>query len=194
MPNLTSPDFCTPWETYASRRDGGRWNIEKLVLWNPYVHIYTDQIPVYPCLTLSFSRMTYRRDYLDVDLSLRFEPITHQEYIQNIYTYIYIHAHGFPLFSTVLSSVYQRAHRSSLRSRFFIGIPGTKKKYSPARLKSHPVIWERASFSSVHFPFTTRFPRTQIKLHHAPINLDTGNSSIWYCFFARGGVINRADF
>lgn len=194
MPNLTSPDFCTPWETYASRRDGGRWNIEKLVLWNPYVHIYTDQIPVYPCLTLSFSRMTYRRDYLDVDLSLRFEPITHQEYIQNIYTYIYIHAHGFPLFSTVLSSVYQRAHRSSLRSRFFIGIPGTKKKYSPARLKSHPVIWERASFSSVHFPFTTRFPRTRIKLHHAPINLDTGNSSIWYCFFARGGVINRADF
>lgn len=110
------------------------------------------------------------------------------------YIYIYIHAHGFPLFSTVLSSVYQRAHRSSLRSRFFIGIPGTKKKYSPARLKSHPVIWERASFSSVHFPFTTRFPRTQIKLHHAPINLDTGNSSIWYCFFARGGVINRADF
>lgn len=89
MPNLTSPDFCTPWETHASRRDGGRWNIEKLVLWNPYVHIYTDQIPVYPCLTLSFSRMTYRRDYLDVDLSLRFEPITHQEYIQNIYTYIY---------------------------------------------------------------------------------------------------------
>lgn len=77
----------------------------------------------FPCV--SFSRMTYRRDYLDVDLSLRFEPITHQEYIYK--KYIYIYTHGFSLFSSVLSSVYQRAHRSSLRSRFFIGIPGTKK-------------------------------------------------------------------
>lgn len=172
MPNLTSPDFCTPWETHASRRDGGRWNIEKLVLWNPYVHIYTDQIPVYPCLTLSFSRMTYRRDYLDVDLSLRFEPITHQEYIQNIYTYIYIHAHGFPLFSTVLSSVYQRAHRSSLRSRFFIGIPGTKKKNIVRR------DW-KAIPSSGNEPLSLLSTSLSQLVFHAPGSSCITRQSIW---------------
>lgn len=203
MPNLTSPDFCTPWETYASRRDGGRWNIEKLVLWNPYVHIYTDQIPVYPCLTLSFSRMTYRRDYLDVDLSLRFEPITHQEYIyrntiyiqiyiQNIYTYIYTRTRIPPFLHRSLLRVSASAS-IIVALAIFHRDSRDKKKYSPARLKSHPVIWERASFSSVHFPFTTRFPRTRIKLHHAPINLDTGNSSIWYCFFVRGGGGNQSS-
>lgn len=123
----------------------------------------------FPCV--SFSRMTYRRDYLDVDLSLRFEPITHQEYIyiKNIYTHT--DSPFSPLFSSPCIS--ERIDHRCARD-FSSGFPG-QKKYSPARLKSHPVIWERASFSSVHFPFTTRFPRSRIKLHHAPINLDTGN-------------------
>lgn len=125
----------------------------------------------FPCV--SFSRMTYRRDYLDVDLSLRFEPITHQEYIyiKNIYTYTHTDSPFSPLFSSPCIS--ERIDHRCARD-FSSGFPG-QKKYSPARLKSHPVIWERASFSSVHFPFTTRFPRSRIKLHHAPINLDTGN-------------------
>lgn len=124
----------------------------------------------FPCV--SFSRMTYRRDYLDVDLSLRFEPITHQEYIY--IKYIHIHTRILPF---LLCSLLRVSASASIivALAIFHRDSRDKKKYSPARLKSHPVIWERASFSSVHFPFTTRFPRSRIKLHHAPINLDTGN-------------------
>lgn len=157
MPNLTSPDFCCPHPT-RNPEIGGDGKARQM---EPSCTCVYVQIPVDPCLTrayTSFSRhMTYRRDYLDVDLSLRFDPITHREYI-----YIYIP------FSPPCVSIDHRCARD-FSSRF----PGQKKIYSTARLKSHPVIWERASFSSVHLPFTTRFPR--INLHHAPINLDTRN-------------------
>lgn len=110
MPNLTSPDFCCPHPT-RNPEIGGDGKARQM---EPSCTCVYVQIPVDPCLTrayTSFSRhMTYRRDYLDVDLSLRFDPITHRVYI-----YIY------PFLSSMC------IHRSSLRSRFFIEIPGTKK-------------------------------------------------------------------
>ena len=66
---------------------------------------------------ISFFHMTYRRDYRDVDPSLRFEPITHREYIR------------IPFLCSLSSGrVYRRTHRSSLRPRFFIGMLERKKK------------------------------------------------------------------
>lgn len=186
MPNLTSPDFCTPWETHASRRDGGRWNIEKFVLWNPYVHIYTDQIPVYPCLTLSFSRMTYRRDYLDVDLSLRFEPITHQEYIYIEYIYIYTHTDSpfSPPFSPPCIS--ERIDHRCARD-FSSGFPGQKKNIVRRDWKAIP--------SSGNEPLSLLSTSLSQLVFHAPGSSCITRQSIWIrgilssdiAFFLEGG-------
>lgn len=87
------------------------------------------------------------------------------------YIYIYIHAHGFPLFSTVLSSVYQRAHRSSLRSRFFIGIPGTKKNIVRRDWKAIP--------SSGNEPLSLLSTSLSQLVFHAPGSSCITRQSIW---------------
>ena len=122
----------------------------------------------YAHVCISFFRMTYRRDYLDVDPSLRFEPITHREYTD-----------PFSLFSLLGPCVCVSANASIIVApAIFHRDARTKKKrgkrkkekISRTRLKSHSVVWERKTSlflfcrcpSSSTSPFGTRFPRVWI--------------------------------
>lgn len=61
--------------------------------------------------------MTYSRDYPDVDPSVHPAPITHR-----------VCTGAFSSFLSFSFSFYQRTHRSSLRPRFFMGVPLPQKK------------------------------------------------------------------
>lgn len=96
---------------------------------------------------ISFFHMTYRRDYLDVDPSLRFEA----DNASRIYG---------SLFSVLSSVLYRRTHRSSLRPWFFIGIPEHKKKSVRRDWKAIPSSGntKRNLFLSYHCPSSSTSP------------------------------------
>lgn len=114
-PNLLSVIFaCAPREMFRRRV---KRNTERETRRWIYIHAY-----------ISSFRMTYSCDYPDVDPSVHPGPITRMY-------------RSFSSFLSFSFSFYRRTHRSSLRPRFFIGVPLLKKK-SSLGLKSHFAVWE----------------------------------------------------
>lgn len=123
---------------------------------------------------ISFFLMTYRRDYLDVDPSLRFEPITHREYIRIPFLCslspraVCIGERIDHRCARDFSSGCSNAKKEKWKEK---RERGKRKKISRTRLKSHSVVWERKTSlflfyrccpSSSTSPFGTRFPRVWI--------------------------------